>query len=111
MNHEFADGYSRSTAFGAKLIETLRAGTWTAVSGDVCRTHWGREHTVTERHFAQLNGTCKMGVFVIFHDISICYMTVQKYDKASKIQNKNRFLFPSGNNFGKANKLRLANIM
>ena len=67
MNHEFADGNGCRTALGTKFIETLRARARTAVSGDVCRTHGCREHTITEYHFAQLDRACKMGVLVIIH--------------------------------------------
>jgi hypothetical protein len=58
MNDEFTDGNSCSTTLGTKLIEALRARAWTAVSGNVCRTHRRRENTVTESHLAQLDGAC-----------------------------------------------------
>ena len=58
MNDEFTDGNSCSTTLGTKLIDALRARVWTAVSGNVCRTHRRRENTVTESHLAQLDGAC-----------------------------------------------------
>ena len=69
MNHELTNGNSSSTTLGTKLIETLRAGAWTAVGGNICRTHWCRENSVTECHLAQLDRASQMGVFVIIHKI------------------------------------------
>jgi hypothetical protein len=78
MNHEFADGNSSSTAFGAKLIEPLCAGSWTAIGGNVRRTHWGREDSITKCHLTQLDRACKIRVFVIVH-IVLLFLVPQKY--------------------------------
>ena len=52
MNHEFAYGNGSGTTLGTKLIKTLRARSWTAISGNVCCTHWCREDPVTKCHLA-----------------------------------------------------------
>ena len=78
MNHKFADSYGSSTTLGTKLIEALRARSWTAISGNVCGTHWCREYTITKCHFAQLDGACKIRVFVIVHN-RLLFLAVQKY--------------------------------
>ncbi len=58
MNHKLADCNGCGTTLGTKFIKTLRTRTWTAISGNVCCTHWCREDTVTECYLAQLDGAC-----------------------------------------------------
>ena len=78
MNHELADGNGSRTALGAQLIEPLCTGSWTAIGGNVRRTHWGREDSITKCHLTQLDRACKIRVFVIVH-IVLLFLVPQKY--------------------------------
>ena len=67
MHHQLTDGNSSGATSGAKLIKALRSGAGGAIGGDVCCTHGGGEHTVSEGNVAQSDGAGKMRIWIGRH--------------------------------------------
>ena len=67
MHHQLTDGYGSGATSGAKLIKALRSGAGGAIGGDVCCTHGGGEHTVSEGNVAQSDGAGKMRIWIGRH--------------------------------------------